>query len=245
MPRPSLASSPEPAGGNSNVIFNIKLPSGSTRRRTLLQADVNLDVIRRVVKETGETARDFHFLCLDDAVGTIIVRDENDLHEILDMHASKNSSQAIDLVVEVEQAVDVSELNGSAAAEVVKTPTQMTLTIASAGGDVTNLDAETAGTIKQVENESETQEKNKFECPLCLDEYVLKDMFAIRGDFFCKDCLITDMVTKIRRGQAPTSPSDDKPIMSTLVATVLATRCTLCDVEGMEDIDELVMLDRT
>ena len=116
---------------------------------------------------------------------------------------------------------------------------KVSVAVASADGGATHVDTEATDAVKHAGNEEETME----ECPVCMDEYALKNMFAIRDNLFCEDCLITDMKTKIRLGQAPTSPSDNGPISPALVAKVLAKRCTHCDVEGMEDVNKLVVLD--
>ena len=173
--------------------------------------------------------------------GEIASESSGDVNSVVKVAATKvvqtlTVSPAYRVIADVLQATQ----KGSSISEA--TPVLTTTENESATAGVAHVDVEVEDRVKQVEANDEAEEDNMVECPLCLDEYERDSMIAIRGDLFCKDCLATDMVTKIRAGQAPTSPSDDGPISPTLVASVLATRCTLCDTEKIEDADKLVML---
>ena len=81
-----------------------------------------------------------------------------------------------------------------------------------------------------------------MECQICLDECARRDMVTVRSAAFCKDCLVEDMLTKIRAGRSPTSPDDDKPISSTIVTTLIGARCALCDAGAKGNADKQVVL---
>ena len=75
-----------------------------------------------------------------------------------------------------------------------------------------------------------------------MDEFARRDMVTVRGAAFCKDCLVEDMLTKIRAGLSPTSPDDDELISPTVVATLVGARCVLCDAGAEGEADKQVVL---